>query len=238
MQNLMMKHFIFWVLPSLYSLLVMGLYFSGSHAMVDWVTPRTMTAPWSDHGDRELGILENAQHLLLLAGIIVLLRALPAAVHWLQRCGMAGAILVLAFMFAEEIDYGTHYWDFITGAEQFEGDVNYHNTSKNTNRMKQIADLIMVIWFMILPFIAASSRSAWLKYFAPTKMFVFTILAAVCVSKFAHYLDDQGLAIRASLSNNISEFRELFTYYIWLLYCVLMVRQPWPGQDKKGSADA
>lgn len=235
MQNLFIKHLLFWGLPCLYSLLVMGLYFSGSHELVDWVTPRTMTHPWSEQGDRELGILENAQHLLLLAGIIVLLRGLPRAVHWLQRVGIVGASFVLLFMLLEEISYGHHYWDFITSAEQFEGDMNYHNTSKNTNRMKQIADLVMVIWFLFLPFIAAASKSVWLKYFAPTRMFFFTIIAAVCMSKFAHYLDDQGLAVRTSLSNNISEFRELFTYYIWLLYCILMVRQPWPGAAKSDS---
>ena len=233
MPELLKKHFIFWVLPCLYSLLIMAMYFSGSHALVDWVTPRTMTAPWSDYGDRELGLLENAQHLLLLACIFVLLRGWSRLVHWLQRLGVTLALLVLVFMFFEEIDYGTHYWDFITSAEQFEGDVNYHNTSNNTNRMKQIADLVMVIWLVILPLVAGMTKSAWLRYFAPTKMFILTVIAAVCMSKFAHYLDDEGYAIRASLSNNISEFRELFTYYIWLLYCVLMLRQEWPGRSGK-----
>ncbi|MGB1581317.1 MAG: hypothetical protein ACPHER_07405 [Nevskiales bacterium] len=238
MPELLKKHFIFWMLPSAYCLLIMALYFSGNHALIDWVTPRTMTYPWSDYGDRELGLLENAQHLLILGCIFVLIKGWPSLVHWLQKLGVGVALLVLTFMFCEEIDYGTHYWDFITGAAQFEGDVNYHNTSKNTNRMKQIADLGMVIWLVILPLIAARSKNPWLRYFAPTRMFFFTVIAAVCVSKFAHYLDDAGYAIRHSLSNNISEYRELFTYYTWLLYCVVMVRQTWPGKAGDTGQDA
>lgn len=223
------KHFIFWGLPTLYSLLVMGLYFSGSDALVDWVAPRTNTQPWTDYGNRELGLLENAQHLVLLISICVLFWFYPRATHFLQRAGTVCGVVVIGFMFFEEIDYGSHYWDWITSASRFEGEVNFHNTTGHTNRMKQAVDLVMVVWFVFLPILAPVSKSAWLKYFAAPRLIVLTVVAAVVVSKFAHALDDRDLAVRTALSNNISEFRELFTYYIWLLYCWIMVKRPWPG---------
>ncbi len=228
-----MKHLVFWGLPTIYALVVMGLYFSGVHALIDWVTPRTTTLPWSDYGNRELGILENAQHLLLLITIFIIIRALFQATVWMQRLAMLVALSILLFMFLEEIDYGSHFWDFITAAAVFEGDVNYHNNSGKTALMKKIADGIMLIWFILLPVIANFRKSVWLRYLAPTRMFFFTLVSALVVSRLAHYLDDQGFAIRDSLSNNISEFRELFTYYIWFLYCLLMVRQPWPANSSE-----
>ncbi len=227
-----LRNFLFWGLPTLYSLMVMALYFSGSQALVDWVAPRTMTEPWSVSGDRELGLLENGQNLLLLGCIAVLLGFVPKAEHVLQRIGAGMALAALTFMLLEEISYGAHYWDFMTGAERFEGDTNFHNTSGYTNRMKQIVDVGMVLWFVFLPLLVPLTQSKWLRYFAAPRMIILTIIAALLISKLAHYLDDEGLAVRAALSNNISEFRELFTYYVWLLYCWIMVHRPWPGGTK------
>lgn len=206
---------------------MVGLYFSGSHSLVDWIAPRTVLRP--DYGDRELGLLENAQHLILLITLIVIARGLPKIEHPLPRAGFIGAFFVIAIMLAEEIDYGAHYWDFMTQTERFEGNFNLHNTGEATQTLKQISDLSMLCWFLLLPLSTVFIKSRWLNYLSPPRLIMLTVLSALLVSQLAHALDDRGLAIRGPLSGNISEFRELFTYYIWLLYCIAMISRPWPG---------
>ncbi len=201
--------------------------------MVDWITPRTEA--WNQYGNRELGLLESAQHLLLLCSLFILISAYPASRHNLHRVGFVAGILLIAFVFLEEIDYGSHYWDWLTDAKYFAGDVGFHNNSGLSSEMKKISDVLMLIWFLLLPMFAPYSKSVWIRFLAAPRLIIVTLIVGVVLSKIAHTLDHNGYAIRDSLSRNISEFREFFTYYIWFLYCRIMTKRPWPLSDQTAS---
>jgi len=59
------------------------------------------------------------------------------------------------------------------------------------------------------------------------------------LSKLAHALKDAGLGQDGTISRNLSEFRELLIYYVFMVYLLSLVfrrrYQPEPGTDEGGS---
>lgn len=231
-----LRHLFYWALPALYMGTLVALHFSGRPELVDFIAPRV--APWSYHGNREFGLLENAQHLILALMAIIVLRGAWRADALLQRIGflLLGAGFVL--MLLEEIDYGLHYYEWWRGEVVFDGPRNLHNEGDTTQRLKVAADTVNLLWFVVLPLAALRARSLWLRYLIPPPLILSTVAVALGISQLAHYLADLGLqpqisgGPRLALAGNVSEFRETVVYYIWLLYVhEVVVRRRWPGDD-------
>lgn len=211
---------------------MIGLYYSGNDFLVDLVTPRVsnLGEQYAVNGHRELGMLENTQHLLLLLIVIILVRAYRGSSFAIQKAGFVLAAAGVTFILLEELDYGVHYLELLLGEEVYQGNFNLHNQGKNTSVLKSVADLLAVIWFVILPLVSQRIRNPWLNYIAAPPMVVLTVISGLLLSQLAHYCDDIGMAIRPSLSSNISEFREMFTYYLWVLYVWHITHTPWPAR--------
>lgn len=231
------RHVFYWLLPALFMGLLVAMYFSGQPWLVDFISPRL--GPWGAHGNREFGLVENAQHLILLAIAAIFLHGAWRAQAVLQRAGFCLLGLLFVIMLLEEIDYGLHYYEWWQGrvVEKVAGERNLHNRGDTTQTLKVIADSANLLWFVVLPLLALRLRQRWIDYLAPPVLILATVAVALVISAIAHKLRELGLEpqlvdgrLRLALAYNISEFRETVTYYVWLLYVFEVVnRRQWPG---------
>jgi len=216
-----------------FNLVSIGLYFSGISLLQQIIVPtipHLHEASW-----REFGLPEILQNVFLLAIIAILFCAAIKKTARLDKCLYGFATLAFLFLFLEELDYGIHYYEIITGDLTHGGARNWHNQSgddgkQNAGKIKKVLDAATILLFVLLPLI---SRLKWLKSISsrtvvvPVGYFVGAIVIAVILSKFAHKLDDAGYGvingIQGQLHNNISEFRETSMYYIYLLYALQLV---------------
>jgi len=218
------------------NLMLVALYFSGNGLLQSTVVP-TMTgiemASW-----REFGAMEMLQNLFLLVLIGILSYGLIKQTSLLDKGLYFLAVLVFTFLFLEEIDYGLHYYEFITGNSFGDQPRNWHNQEgadghQNTRKIKKVADLLMVLMFVLLPLLCKFTplkNNIGKLNFVPIIYFPIAIVVAVVLSKCAHFFNDSGFGIingvQGKLDNNISEFRETSMYYIYILYALQLVGRP------------
>lgn len=230
------RHLYYWILPALVMSLLVAMYFSGQPWLVDFISPPV--GPWGAHGNRELGLVETAQHLMLLAIALIFVRGAWRAEAAVQRIGCVLLALLFTAMLLEELDYGLHYYEWWQGRieRKIPGERNLHNRGDTTQTLKVIADAANLLWFVVLPLVALRLRQRWLSYLAPSVWILSTVAVALLISQMAHELRELGLEprlpdgrLRLALAYNVSEFRETVVYYIWLLYVHEIVnRRRWP----------
>lgn len=222
------QHLVFWALPTGILLALAAMYFSGHSTLMWLVAPEI---------NRELGLLESFQHLLLLIMAILLARH-----AW--RSGIPGERKLFAlvaagttFVFLEELNYFTHYWWAINGWDwSTRPSVSVHNQGDLSDIFKDLGDIFLVVFFVIFPLAAAKVENVWVKYLRPSRMFILSLLAAVLTSELVHFLDDNHPPQNNYLLGAFGEFREFFIYWIWLLYSWNLIQeQQWPVQDEKHS---
>ena len=197
------------VAPTSLSLLLIALYFSGVEIL------QTITSPASQ---REFGLIENAQNLLLLSAAVICWRAARLENHnawrWFWHLGTFACLVI----FMEEIDWGDHYRSVLTGTQRpGGGHFNIHNQGNITHWLKQLVDGGSVIFFLLLP-LARKKLPVKLQILIPDIHSVLPLLCGLLTSELAHGLEDAGWDNNGSLINNISEFREIITYWVGLLY--------------------
>lgn len=214
---------IFFVFPMSLSVILIGMYFSGVDALQQIVSPRQRADVTV--AMREFGLLENLQNFYLLAIVATCCCAIRRKVlKWERKVWVAVSVLA-AFVFLEEIDYGLNFYDLLTKETVRDASEvrNIHNIGNLNKKMKIGVDLVLVSVFMIAPFALSKSGSALIRYFLPNRWFALTVLGMALLSSLAHRLDDAVLVPNGSLENNITEFRELTIYYIWMLYIYELV---------------
>ena len=219
-----------WVLI-LFNAFFIGCYFSGVTFLQQLIAPTIDKANFSFKQMREFGILEMTQNVLLLYICYVLLREMVQRRELLEKLffGIGSAIFV--FLFLEELDYGLHIYKFFTGEL---GDVQYfswHNQWEDgvekATTMKKVADLVIGVWFVIIPLLLSIPILSSLKEriaITPSRWFIISLILAVVCSKIAHSLDDNGFGVingvQGNLYKTIAEFRETSLYYLFLLYAI------------------
>ncbi|MGI9264400.1 MAG: hypothetical protein ACR2QU_05695 [Gammaproteobacteria bacterium] len=221
------KHFVYWVFPALVVAGLMAMYFSG----IDWL--RQAVAP---RVNREFGLLENIQHLILIAILVLAIRSIRSSTVRLRRSMFIVICVVTSWMFLEEVDYGLHWWELIVGTPPEERAVfrNLHNIGGTTQDIKFVGNTIMILLFVVLPFVGRKSGWEWWRFFRPSRYLVITAVVTFFLARLAHYLADQGFYPDGPISSNISEFREVMVYYVWLVYFYALSRKPWPHDDDPG----
>lgn len=227
------KHLLYWLFPSLVIAVLIAMYFSGSDALQQFVAP---------YPRREFGVLENIQNLVLIAIIVMSVMGFRRSVSGLQKVAYAGLAAFTLLLLLEEIDYGLHYWEAWHGKTWKERIRvrNLHNQGDLTDAIKRVVDIGLVLFFVILPWFVKEKSNRWLKYITPSRYFTIAAVAMYVLSKTAHALNDAGVAdfegaTRPMLSSNISEFRELFLYYVGMIHLwdITWNRQ-WPGAGGTG----
>ncbi len=214
------KFTIYFAAPLLFVLTLVLMYFSGVEWLQNIVAPRI--AGRSATTTREFGLLENAQNLLLLAMIAVCIAgALKQRTH-IERAMLVAIALFSVFVFLEEIDYGLHYYEYIndipwTDTREVR---NWHNQGDRTDQTKRVVDIGMVVLFLIAPVALMKSKSPRVRFFTPDVYSALTLLASFAIRTVAHQLEERGVGEAGVIHKNLSEFREVITYYVFLLYVI------------------
>lgn len=225
-------HLLYWIIPAAIIFVWIALYFSGDGSL-----QRLSVPPWPEN--REFGGLENTQNVILIIILGMVIWGAVRASTATERALMIFFTLGSLFIFLEEIDYGLHYIDHIRGVEPHEAREvrNLHNQGDLTDRFKNLSDTILVLFFVVLPWLVKERSHPLLRYFTPSRMCTIAAVVMVLQSRFAHSLQDAGLGqidgTEGQLSTNISEFRETFVYWIWMLYFhALVFLREWPKAGK------
>lgn len=197
------------VFPSCFTLILIALYFSGIEFLQNITSPAFQ---------REFGLIENSQNILLLLSALLCWRTARSEPcnhwKWFWRLGTLASL----FLFMEEIDWGDHYWSLLTGTQRPSGEYfNIHNQGNITRWLKKIVDGGSVAIFILIP-LARKRLPVKIQSLVPDIHSALTLLCGLLTSKLAHALENAGINNNGSLLNNISEFRETFTYWVGLLY--------------------
>ncbi len=225
--------FIYILAPSTISLLLMAMFFSGNDTLQSIIVP---TMPELDSNSwREFGLLENIQHLYIVLIFIFCLHAIKLKARRIEKTAAAFMAIFALFILLEEIDYGLHYYEWAYGipSEERIETRNLHNSSKEVlQNIRRTVDIGMALFFLVLPLIADRIHSPMVRYLAPNRWLLGTALCIIALSEVSHSWDDYFLALhdgaQHKLHKNISEFREVSVYYIFLLYFwELVYRKKW-----------
>ena len=177
-------------------------YYSG----VGWL--RQVVAP--DSG-KEFGLLENLQNALLAAiTVIAVLGIRRKGLRW-ERISLAILFAGSLFMLLEETDYGFQYTDATP--------VNLHDLGSVELTLEHAARFGGLIFFGGFAILFAGSPNRLLRYLAPDRFAVLTILLVTSCWEMAIRLP----AGDGSLTGHELEFAELGIYYIVFLYAYDMV---------------
>jgi len=214
------EHLWCWVLPSLFTAVALVFYFSGLRPLVQIVCPEE---------NREWGLLENTQLLILVAIGTVALRALRRA---RLRAWRWGLVLVAAFALLvclEEMDYGAHFVQLVSGRRESYldkaiGVYNLHHQGASDKIIKRSAYGIMLLGFVIAPFLSRRLRSPWLLDLVPRPRLVITTAVALLSDLIPRSLVGFGILPDGGLGKNIGEFSEVLVYYVFLLYLLDVTR--------------
>jgi len=229
------KLLIFLAVPAVVNLLLIGMYYSGNTALQRIVSPDLPDREY----DREFGLLENLQNLLLLATIAVAIAAVVRKRERWQRVLFAVIVAGTTVVLLEEIDYGLHYYEYLRGTSPQEiADVRGMHNVENVNDLKKAIDVGVTLLFVVLPVVLRRSTHPLVVYFRPTLWYAATLVLMAVLSKLvAHPLENRGFGGSGTLFGNVSEFRELTLYYLALLYTIRLAttdpdrsRLPAPGR--------
>lgn len=217
------KFIVFVAVPVGVSLALIAAYFSGIHWLQQVVSPRMPQLHRT--AGRECGLLENLQNLCLLVMIGVCITAVRRKQLWAEKVAFALIAVFAIFIALEEIDYGLHCYERLKTVPSSEAAEvrNLHNLADVDKTIKKCADAGIVLLFVLLPLFGAKSKRPLVRYVTPDRFSILTVTAMVAVSKLAHALENAGFDSQRTISRNISEFRELFVYYLFMVYLVDIV---------------
>jgi len=205
------QHLYYWVLPLLMGWTFTAMYFSGIGWMEQIIAPTY---------DREFGLLENLDALLILCTLVILLKMAFLPMRPIFRVAVVFGCIVTGLMFLEEIDYGLHWIERMKGIPPGQGAQirNIHNQGQNTNDLKTVANVILAALFVFLPYVDRLKRFRLVKMASPSKMILFSVIATVLIALTHQVLEPFNLPSNGVLNSNQSEFEELLMYYTFFVY--------------------
>lgn len=224
-------HFIYWILPSVITLACILIFYLNLFGLSPIIAPEQ---------NREFGVVENIQLLLLLTIFFLAIRGARTHNTKMERYAYIVVAATTVFIFLEEIDYGLHYYDILTGRnkdevagiEVFDKKIrNIHNQGDYVlNIMKLISYAVIIIFFVTLPLLPKKWKQNYplLAYLSPSTYIVFTSISLLVLNQLALYLYKNYDYSNTSLNANVSEFEEIMTYYIIYLYIREMLQKNLP----------
>jgi len=178
---------------------------------------RTVVSPEMDwvHPDsqREFGLLENLQNILLAAIAVVALMGVRRKASRAERIALVVFGVGAIFMLLEETDYGLQYLES-------DAPYNLHRLGYTEAALMHAAHFGLLTFFGAFAIVCAESKRPVLRYLAPDRFSVLTILILTAAWELALRLGANDVG---SLRGNEIEFAELGVYYLVLLYAIDMV---------------
>jgi len=217
------------VLPGFLSLLLIGMYFSGNSYLQNIVAPRMDSMPL--FSSREFGALEMLQNFMLLCIVAYSVRCFIIASNFWIRLIALFLVFISVFTFLEEIDYGAHFIEYFTGQHgsmaQEAWTRNWHNKVSPSGKqyvdyLKIGANFGVLAGFVLAPLLFSSVRNQTIRLLVPSRWVIATVVLVALLRVVARVLENSGYSMiegnSGSLYKNLSEFRELNLYYLFLLY--------------------
>jgi hypothetical protein len=216
--------FYYFFIPVFLFTLFSVLYITGSDELREVIAPQV---------NREFGLLENMQNLLLIAAI-----AYSIFIYFrmdiktkLERWVILGLGLLGLLILLEEADYGMHFYDLMMGRPTFSTNIvlkgiylrNLHNTSFFMEFFRFFKGTLFLCAFCIFVFLFSNK----LKFsIIPSKWIIFPILFACFLPPILFYFEIDGLnPEKYHGSQMISELNEVLIYYGFFLYMYECRRQ-------------
>lgn len=219
---------VFFVIPLGVTGTLIAMYFSGNETLQQIVSPRL--PGMNPNTGRELGLLENLQNVVLLAMLAIAIVGFRRKERRIEKAALGFVAAFTLFVLLEEVDYGLHIYEYVNDVKWVDSAKtrNLHNVGDRTDVAKTVVDVGMILFFFIVPLIFAKSRHALIRYLTPDRYSILTLIAAFIARTVAHELKDQGFGTGGTINKNLSEFRELITYYLFMLYLVeIVLRRTW-----------
>ena len=208
----------------------MSFFFSGIPSLVEIANPKM---------NREWGLVEHTQ-----LGFIAIIIAISAYASFtkkpsIQKWGFGLVSAFAVFVFLEEIDYGAHIAEYLTGVsqsqlEEITGVYNIHHYGPNTAKIfKRSVYGLMLIIFIIAPILKGKFQNSVISYLiAEPKIIIIAVLTILC-EMIARLLVPLNNLKLEDLTLNIGEFSEIMIYYIFLMYLIqLIFEKEWPATAK------
>jgi hypothetical protein len=204
-------HLLYWGFPLFLSFLLMVCYFQG---------PTWLQELAASSYNREFGLVENIQNVILLGIIYMAFRLLKIPYSGWLRLAYLLIFFTAVFVFLEEIDYGYHYINYINDADASQRSINHniHNLPDVNNQLRLFFYILIAIFIIILPYFSSSRLPSLLRHFSADIRLQLTVLAFLIISKMAGIFNDLSHHTNMALHGNISEFEELPLYYLFLVY--------------------
>ncbi len=214
------KVLIYFAVPLGVTGVLIAMYFSGVDTLQQIVSPRM--PGMNPNSGREFGLLENLQNVVLLAMFIVAIVGFRRKETGLEKAAMGFISFFTLFIFLEEIDYGITYYEYLNDVSWVDSAKtrNLHNIGENTDIAKRVVDIGTGVLFVIVPLAFAKSSNPLLRFLAPSRYSILTVAAMVIARTVAHELKDHGFGTGGTIQKNLSEFRELITHYVFMLYVI------------------
>jgi hypothetical protein len=208
------EHVIYWILPLFLTTFFIVFYYAGPPLIQNIIAPSS---------NRELGLLENLAHILLLSSIVIVFKGIVMIKDKRVRSIYFFLFISLLFLFLEEIDYGLHWVEMIKGLPVEEQSVvrNLHNRGGHIlDIINAIAHISMGILFIIVPYFLPQPKNKleWFSRFIPSKKMIFTLLTVIVTGILSAFFEELNLPTNESLAGNRAEFDELVTYYAAMLF--------------------
>ncbi|MHC4340729.1 MAG: hypothetical protein ACYSX0_11030 [Planctomycetota bacterium] len=204
---------------------MVAMYYSDSALLRRVVSPDFSWIPLDSR--REFGVLESLQNLLLLGLVVVAVAGLRRKRLIWERLGLWMLLIGSAFMLLEEIDYGLQYALLFPSEEVTHegvaGYFNIHRIGYTQTVLEHVAWFGMLTFFGAFAIAFARSRSPLMRYVAPDRFSVLTILVVTALQELVWGLAAIVPVSHGSLSGREIEYTELGIYYLILLYAVDVV---------------
>ena len=217
------KLLVYLIVPSVISLIFVWGYFSGELRIQELVAPRI---------NREYGLLENLQNLILLAVIALAVYGLIRKRLVFERVILVCVLIGTLFLLMEEIDYGRLHYHYLIGdpihdrvrvTEGNGSDWNIHNLGNINQLFEHTLDIGLIVFFIIFPLVTWKSTKHMIRYLRPDPWFILTMVAMLAVSRYSKALNRDGLGLDGALQGNTAEFREIIVYYVFLIYLLTFI---------------
>jgi hypothetical protein len=211
-------HMLYWGYLLILSLVLIIFYFQGAPWMQELAAPTY---------NREFGLVENAQNVMLLFTAYIAFRLVIKRTRGWIRLGYFLIFGTVVFTFLEEIDYGYHYINYLNNADAAARSINHniHNTPNTNNRIRLMFYLLILVFVIILPYFPSRKLPQVVKHFVPTIRLQLTVLAFLVTSQTVGLFNKFSTSTNMVLHGNLSEFEELCLYYLVMMYVYRLYRE-------------
>lgn len=208
----------FLVIPVAIEFIMLSMYYSGNEFLQFIIVPQVSN---NNYINREFGLLENFQNIILLSSFVFAsyYLFLKSSWRWMNLLIWLGFI----FLFLEEIDYGWHLREWIFGLPEDIQDGyfrNVHNSNGGLVRklIQIIANITLITLFFGLPLLKSKISTLRQIKLIPSQWFSICAIGLITITGIAYLLKWLIPNTPDLLNNNTGEFTELWYYYLAFLY--------------------